>query len=1489
MKLNTKIAIALLSTLTAVAGITATTMRPDSVAPKHDANAQDNDAITLYGVIEDNTSWSTTREVGVYSFCSDGSDDFKKEGLIQSDRLVTGGGAFANGYFYYINGSQNSNIDRIQNTFNKVDADTWQVVNTSGHTSPTLTDALCMAYDYTTETMYAYSSNYESRDSQNPHYALRTVNLETGEFTNVGNIDQNYFIIALACDANGQLYGIENRDNERSARLIKINKTNATTSVVGELGHIAGSEYAGAAFDHRTGRLYLATKTFTVNPDFSRNYSACLFEVDPATGKAQIVKTFANDEMISALFIKDTHPFAPEAAANLKFNYTDDYHGRLSYTIPSRRYNRSSLSGNIKTELFLNGTLVETLENNSVGSSVNSKILTLEKNKLNKARVYCYDADGRKSVVAELSIWGGKDVPAKPTDVKISVTENSETATITWSAPTESKYGGVCDLENITYKVVRRPDMTTVATGLKETTFTDTPDRVMYLTQYEVYAEVGGNTGDAAYSPAELVGQPRPIRYRESFDESKNFYTYTSISGAATEIGNKWIFDPEYFAALYWLDYTHSTGADSWFITPTLKLEKDKVYRMSFDTQGFASETTYQTLILAVGDGNKAENMKREFMRVEGEVDKSYTTYHGFFVADQGDNRVGFHLLNNGRDHCEIDNVIIDYYGPSTIPAAPEVVKRATVDGNAVITVKAPDTDTRGRKITSLSKVSLYRVGSSRAIATINNPTPGEEVDLTDTKAVFGNNNYYITATNNDGEGLETNVSVNTKAPKPVAAVNVVAKSTNNNRDVEISWSYPEGNPAADGTTLDASELSYDLYRADGLNRIVVAKGITSTSYTHTAVMDLFKEEQQKRITYCVVASTSGGSATEATADVTVGDAYDLPVAEYEFYNTNTRPWVSFPSTAWQPRGQGYLPNNDIVRPYKGYTLMSTDEEGGNWMSPRFNLTSLHNPQLSFMLYGAKNAGNNFIEIGIVRDIDGVEQLAEMIPATYSCKGNNDWQKVTVDLSAYGNYERASIVFVSALYNEYPAIIDDIQITGEKLTYDPRITHLDGPANCVRGRENTYVANFRNNGIRTAENVKVSFLVDDVEIDSENISIPAEGTTSTEFVYTPDLNGADETPATIKVKFSTNADGKDYTGEVVKKITLVVPNVPYVNDLRGEFDEQAQAVNLYWSEAKQYPRAFPIKETFDNYDDFIIDGIGNWKVVDKDGAATIGGIQSTTNAYTWTNSGAPQAFIVFNPITIGLSDLCTAYSGDKCLVSFVCAAANNDDWLISPQLLGAEQTISFYTRVVNSAYNNETYEIWYSTSGDDIDDFVLLDNKAVRVSSDSWVRKTHTLPDGARYFAIRCTSKDQFGLMLDDIEYVAAQQSVNLNGYNVYRDGQLIEECIGETEYTNTGVSINDEYEYQVSAVYDDGESILSNTVVIKTTGIDNIDGTEVKVACGNGYIVVDGAENVPLTIFNISGQMLYRINGSGHDAFNVGEGVYLLTIGNKSYKLFVR
>jgi hypothetical protein len=117
------------------------------------------------------------------------------------------------------------------------------------------------------------------------------------------------------------------------------------------------------------------------------------------------------------------------------------------------------------------------------------------------------------------------------------------------------------------------------------------------------------------------------------------------------------------------------------------------------------------------------------------------------------------------------------------------------------------------------------------------------------------------------------------------------------------------------------------------------------------------------------------------------------------------------------------------------------------------------------------------------------------------------------------------------------------------------------------------------------------------------------------------------------------------------------------------------------------------------------------------------------------------------------------------------------------------------------------------------------------------------------------------------------------NGYNIYRDGMMLntDPVVGET-YTDLGLTRNTTYEYFVTAVFDEGESVPSNTVEITTLGVGNVSGF-VYTALNN-----DPIEGANVRIQGTNGLYSFVTDVDGAYAGQVYAGLYNYTVSATDY-----
>jgi hypothetical protein len=224
------------------------------------------------------------------------------------------------------------------------------------------------------------------------------------------------------------------------------------------------------------------------------------------------------------------------------------------------------------------------------------------------------------------------------------------------------------------------------------------------------------------------------------------------------------------------------------------------------------------------------------------------------------------------------------------------------------------------------------------------------------------------------------------------------------------------------------------------------------------------------------------------------------------------------------------------------------------------------------------------------------------------------------------------------------------------------------------------------------------------------------------------------------------------------------------------------------------------QDSFENYNDFLITGFGDWLTIDLDGLPTyIGGNDAPADTWsaTWDNAGDPQAFMIFNPSTAtgeledgtpsGISNStasCTTgesrnfdpHTGSKYAASWASVpsttggATANADFLVSPLInLGTTNTLQFWVKSLSSCYGAEQFRVYYhlgTSIPTSLADFTVISGiPPVSASGINWIEKTYALNaslDGQQVrFAIQNVGSDHYMMLVDDFLVTAAALGTN--------------------------------------------------------------------------------------------------------------------------------
>ena len=161
---------------------------------------------------------------------------------------------------------------------------------------------------------------------------------------------------------------------------------------------------------------------------------------------------------------------------------------------------------------------------------------------------------------------------------------------------------------------------------------------------------------------------------------------------------------------------------------------------------------------------------------------------------------------------------------------------------------------------------------------------------------------------------------------------------------------------------------------------------------------------------------------------------------------------------------------------------------------------------------------------------------------------------------------------------------------------------------------------------------------------------------------------------------------------------------------------------------------------------------GEWTLYDGNGMKVYG-----LTDVEYENKYAPSAWMVFNRAkTNPVHGDGKSHSGHQCMMSVSSiedhVPATTDHWLISPELSGEAQTITFYARQLTTQYGNEKYEVLASSTNNTPTSFTIVGSTR-EITGEDWQEVSVSLPAGSKYFAIRHISYDIFAMLVDDITY----------------------------------------------------------------------------------------------------------------------------------------
>ncbi len=1287
----------------------------------------------------------------------------------------------------------------------------------------------------------------------------------------IATFGDEYRWCAIACDAEGQLWGIvkteyfsEDSSPEVTASfLVKVDKNTGEFQVIGETGKLPQNT-SDATIDLATGRMFWAISAL--------DWSGSLCEVNLSTGAATTIYTFPGEEEVSGLIVAPApaEDKAPAAVSALTVNYPEGaLTGTVDFTSPVTLFDGTNATGDLTYHVLVNGEEVATGE--SAYGAAEKVPYVFEYAGEYTVDVYVSNevGNGPKSRV---KAFIGKGIPTAPQNASLTWADGK--MTITWDAVTSSSDGGYVNPAEVTYTVTRvSPTESVVVTDTKELSASeslviqDSDDFALY--SYEVVAKYDSQTSAPAMTNAIPLGSIK-APYTNNFDSEADIQGYTVID--SNNDGITWAFNTD---AVY-VSYNSSMAMDDWFITPGIYLEVGKAYTFSFKVK--RQDISFPEIMeVFYGKANTVEAMTQTLLERTTIENTEYSKYEYTIIPDQDDVYFfGFHGCSDSyMYYLWLDDISISE-GSSVL--SPDVVDDlvAVSDPNGELKVtlnfKAPQKAIDGTAISEISKIEIYRDDSADVLSVFENPTPGQSLSYVDQHSTLGTYTYTVVAYNAAGKGKNANVSVFAGIDFPAQPQNVKIAETETPGEVSLSWDAVttdrNGNPIA------PSVVSYSVYEVDGeYAGALVASEITTTSYTFQAVT-----EGQVFAQYVVFAVTQSGEGEGTLSEMvpvglpytTLAESFTDGMLSYAWGmdNYGWGEWMLYSS------GDGDIEAQDND---SGFAVMYGEYSGdfGDLYSGKITIGDMVSPTLSFYRFVMGADDSNLMDV-FVREIGG-EYVSIYSKTCNEISTERGWHKSTVSLDAYKG-KTIQIMFRGTTEEYRYSFLDNIKI-GSLVDYDLSISKIDAPEKATTGREYTVTVTVSNNGLLEATGAKVEVYANDALVATKDVETLAPDANAS-IVFTFDMAALSEESVKYYavVTFEKDQNPVNNTSDVVS-VEPVASKLPSVNTLTGKMDNGA--ATLSW-DAPELTVAATV-ETFENAESWAHQYDG-WTFVDVDGMPL--GSFGEPQLPGITGGETLASFFVMDVADSQFSDKFAAHSGTKYLASmFMDTYSQIDDWAISPELSGDAQTISFYAKSYDESYP-ETMELYYSDGSLLPADFTLV--KSVDKVAGSWTLYSFDVPAGAKHFAIRSCASDNYMLMIDDVTYMSSEANAVLLGYNVYRDGKKINsELVTTGSYVDNDV-VDGDHVYQVTVLYDKGESVGSNKVPLSSDGIHDVT-TGVSINAAEGLILVNGADGLAVAVCSVDGKVVYAGVGQDVMAISVEQGLYLVSVGETTAKLMVK
>ena len=901
--------------------------------------------------------------------------------------------------------------------------------------------------------------------------------------------------------------------------------------------------------------------------------------------------------------------------------------------------------------------------------------------------------------------------------------------------------------------------------------------------------------------------------------------------------------------------YDRVNKADDWLISKAIHLEAGKLYTFSIKGQAY-SDRYAERYEVKLGNAATAEAMTMQIIEpqvVKSDVKVECTNDH-ITVPVTGDYYIGVHGISDPDCmYLYVDDIVL---AEGAEVSNPGKVTDLTITPDAAgalaatISFKAPATQIDGTALTAAMNIEVSRDGD--VIKTFEAVLPGDACSFVDEAVPYaGAHEYSIKAKVGDSDGDTYTMTAYIGIDVPSALQGVRIYDRNNTVDFCFD---PISKTGLHGGVVIPEETTVDLYSVyfNDLSGGVSLQEVVASSNTSPLSTTYKTNVGEQNVEYwALIPWNEAGNGPTEWVPMFVGAPSPIPYFETFKGHKFNNYWTYDISSASVVLNYGYLSSDD-----DGSSIVFgsvSDDEWGFIESGKIDIKGAAEATISLDVRG--EAGNTVTVQAIGTDgryitVATLPLTDEYVTHAISLKNFNKGNFVRVRVQA--NFAKAGSVF-----------IDNVCVLNQ-LDKNLAVTEVAIENKPVIGAESEVLVTVNNYGKQTIKDYTINLYANGEKVAEQKGFMELEPMKNvTEILsFVPSIFCTGTLELKGEVSFAEDMDANDNSKSLTVEISQSAEDMP--EGFAVTF-EDGKAL-LSWDKATDTPKV--VTEDFESYTPWVVEPnepystttLGPWTLVNND---------LSYAGFLWEDYELPCEFQTFAYVVTNMDGIFAedyndypGHSGKQYLSTFYgfdiesldmetgdMDYAEQDDWIISPELSGREQEISFWYQAPSyGMMASEFFYIQTSTTDNKLESFTPLTEDLFEVKTSpeetDWREFKITLPAGTKYFAIDRNdgADDGMWFMIDDITYEKVKKLPV--SYNIYLDHQLVATIPGDAENYSLDCDINKLHEYSITAVYSNGVESEAVSITEDATGISSV--------------TADGKKNT--IFFNIAGQ---RVNNN--------------------------